>query len=53
MKGGEDLKTVVLVLMFLAIAGTCLMVVRDTGMEKEDDAEQEEYLKKWMEERKK
>jgi hypothetical protein len=29
------------------------MVVRDTGMEKEDDAEQEEYLKKWMEERKK
>ena len=44
--------TVVLVLVFLAIA-SCWMGVRDTGMEKEDDAEQEEYLKKWMEERKK
>ena len=45
--------TVVHVFVLLAIAGTCWMVVRDTGMEKEDDAEQEEYLKKWMEERKK
>ncbi len=53
MKGGDDLKTVVLVFIFLAIAGICWMVVRDTGMEKEDDAEQEEYLKRWMEERKK
>lgn len=53
MRGGENLEAVVLVFVFLAIAGTCWMVVRDTGMEKEDDAEQEEYLKKWMEERKK
>ncbi len=53
MRGGEDLGIVVLVLVFLAIAGTCWMVVRNTGMEKEDDAEQEEYLKKWMEEKKK
>ena len=45
--------TVVLVFVLLAIAGTCWMVVRDTGMEKEDDAEQEEYLKKWMEDRNK
>ena len=45
--------TVVLVFVLLAIAGTCWMVVRDTGMEKEDDAEQEEYLKRWMEKRKK
>ncbi len=52
MRGGEDLATVVLVFVFLAIA-SCWMVVRDTGMEKEDDAEQEEYLKKWIEERKK
>lgn len=43
---------VVIVLVFL-VAGTCWMVVRNTGMEKEDDAEQEEYLKKWMEEKKK
>ena len=53
MKGGDDLKTVVLVLVLLAIAENCWMIVRDTGMEKEDDAEQEEYLKRWMEERKK
>lgn len=45
--------TVVLVFALLAIAGTCWMIVRDTGMEKEDDAEQEEYLKRWMEEKKK
>ena len=44
--------TVVLVLVFLAIAGPCWMIVRDTDREV-DDAEQEEYLKKWMEERKK
>ena len=41
--------TVVLVLVLLAIAENCWMIVRDTGMEKEDDAEQEEYLKRWME----
>ncbi len=52
MKGGENLGAAVLVLVFLAIA-SYWMVVRDTGMEKEDDAEQEEYLKKWMEEKKK
>lgn len=46
MRGGENLGTVVLVLVFLAIAGTCWMIVRDTGMEKEDE---EEYLKRWME----
>ena len=45
--------TGIVISVFLAIAGTCWMVVRNTGMEKEDDAEQEEYLKKWMEERKK
>lgn len=43
--------TVVLVLVFL-VAATCWMIVRDTDREV-DDAEQEEYLKKWMEERKK
>lgn len=32
-----------------AIAENCWMIVRDTGMEKVDDAEQEEYLKRWME----
>lgn len=53
MRGGENLGTVVLVLVLLAIAENCWMIVRDTGMEKEDDAEQEEYLKKWMEKRKK
>lgn len=53
MRGGENLGTVVLVLVLLAIAENCWMIVRDTGMEKEDDAEQEEYLKRWMEERKK
>ena len=52
MKGGDDLGTVVLVFVFLAIAGTCWMIVQDTDKEV-DDAEQEEYLKKWMEERKK
>lgn len=35
---------VVIVLVFL-VAGTCWMVVRNTGMEKEDDAEQEELRK--------
>lgn len=48
MRGGENLGTVVLVLVFLAIAGTCWMIVRDTDREV-DDAEQEEYLKRWME----
>lgn len=47
------MEAMVLVFVFLAIVGTCWMVVRDTGMAEEDDAEQEEYLKKWMEERKK
>lgn len=47
MRGGENLGTVVLVFILLAIAGTYWMIVRDIGMEKEDDAEQEEYLKKW------
>ena len=51
MRGGEDLATVVLVFVFLAIA-SCWMIVRDTDREV-DDAEQEEYLKRWMEERKK
>ena len=41
------MEAVVLMFVFLAIA-SCWMVVRDTGMEREDDAEQEEYLKKWM-----
>ncbi len=52
MRGGENLGTVVLGFALLAIAGTCWMIVRDTDREV-DDAEQEEYLKKWMEERKK
>lgn len=43
---GENLGTVVLVLVLLAIAENCWMIVRDTGMEKEDE---EEYLKRWME----
>ena len=53
MRGGESLGAMVLVLVFLIITGTCWMIIRDTGMEREDDAEQEEYLKKWMEEKKK
>ena len=47
------MKVIMFVLVLLALTASCWMVVRDTGMEKEDDAEQEEYLKKWMEERKK
>ena len=46
MRGGENLGTVVLVLVLLAIAENCWMIVRDPGMEKEDE---EEYLKRWME----
>lgn len=44
--------TVVLVFVLLAIAGTCWMIVQNTDREI-DDTEQEEYLKKWMEEKKK
>ena len=40
------------VLVLLALTATCWMIVRDTDRE-ENDAEQEEYLKRWMEERKK
>ena len=52
-RGGENLEAMVLVVVFLAIAFSCCwLLVRDTDREI-DDAEQEEYLKKWMEEKKK
>lgn len=47
------MKVIMFVLVLLALTVTCWMIVRDTGMEREDDTEQEEYLKKWMEEKKK
>ena len=46
------MKVIMFVLVLLALAATCWMIVRDTDREV-DDAEQEEYLKRWMEKRKK
>ena len=43
------MKVIMFVLVLLALTVSCWMIVRDTGMEKVDDAEQEEYLKRWME----
>lgn len=51
-KRGDKLKVImfvlVLLLVLLALTATCWMIVRDTDREV-DDAEQEEYLKRWME----
>ena len=46
------MKVIMFALVLLALTVTCWMIVRDTDREI-DDAEQEEYLKKWMEEKKK
>lgn len=46
------MKVIMFVLVLLALTAICWMIARDTDREV-DDAEQEEYLKKWMEERKK
>ena len=45
------MKVIMFVLVLLALTATCWMIVRDTDREV-DDAEQEKYLKKWMEEHK-
>ena len=47
-KRGDKLKVIMFVLVLLALTATCWMIVRDTDREV-DDAEQEEYLKRWME----
>ena len=42
------MKVIMFVLVLLALTASCWMIVQDTDREV-DDAEQEEYLKKWNE----